>query len=473
MTPRLEGDGSAESLALLRSGRPREPLGRAAESLAVLRSALEREPFRRAACALRQVSRRRIVNTGLCAALAVGIGILFGSSPAQAQLLSQRGFAEGRLTLFPQDAPADPVNAVADLVLREEVFIKPAPWIRFAAGADLRANSHDQVEPAWRVDLLDRRRLRPAISVRRLAATLSHGPFTLDLGRQFIRWGKTDIVTPTDRFAPRDFLNVVDSDFLGVTGARGVLQVGPHTLDVVWVPLFTPSRLPILNQRWAPAPVAPGPLTLNDAGAVVPDRSQIGVRYGRIAERVEYSVSVFDGFNHLPNIDAVIERPGSVDLIRLYPSMRSYGADAAVPTRWFTVKAEAAYSTSDTPRTDDFVLYVVQVERQSGEWVFVGGYAGEVVTARRAALTFAPDRGLTRSIVGRASYAIDPIRTLTMESAVRQDGGGVYVKAEYSQARGEHWRATAAGVAIAGRGDDFLGQYHRNSHVAVTLRYSF
>jgi len=28
----------------------------------------------------------------------------------------------------------------------------------------------------------------------------------------------------------------------------------------------------------------------------------------------------------------------------------------------------------------------VQLERQSGEWLFVGGYAGEHVTERRAAL---------------------------------------------------------------------------------------
>jgi hypothetical protein len=105
--------------------------------------------------------------------------------------------------------------------------------------------------------------------------------------------------------------------------------------------------------------------------------------------------------------------------------------------------------------------------------VFVGGYTGEIVTARRAASTFAPDRGLTRSIVGRASYTIDPARSLTFESAVRQNGDGVYAKAEYSQARGQHWRATVTGVAIAGRRDDFLGQYHRNSHVAATLRYSF
>jgi hypothetical protein len=463
MTPRIDGGGSAACPAHFRG-----------ESLALLRSELEVEPFGRAAFALLDVSRSGVLNTALVAALTLGVGVLFSASAAQAQLLSQRGFAEGRLIVFPQDAPTDPVNAIGDLLLREELFVKPAPWIQFAAGADLRASSHDQVDGSWQVDLTDRRRLRPAISVRRLGATLARGPFTIDVGKQFIRWGKADIVTPTDRFAPRDFLAVIDSEILAVSGARGVLQVGAHTLDLVWVPVFTPSRIPLLNQRWVPAPVDPRLVTLNDGGAVIPDGSQAGVRYGRVADRFEYSVSVFNGFNHLPNIEAAPgPRPGEIDLTRRYPSMRSYGGDAALPTRWFTVKAEAAYSTSATPGTDDFVLYVVQVERQSGEWVFLGGYAGEVVTARRAAATFAPDRGLTRSIVGRASYTIDPARSVTLETAVRQNGDGVYAKGEYSQSRGQHWRATLSGVAIAGHTDDFLGQYHRNSHVVVALRYSF
>jgi hypothetical protein len=129
--------------------------------------------------------------------------------------------------------------------------------------------------------------------------------------------------------------------------------------------------------------------------------------------------------------------------------------------------------SAEGAKGDEDVLYVLQLERQTGEWVLVGGYAGEAVTARRAALTFAPDRGMTRSIVARASYTIDPNRSVAFESAVRQNGNGVYAKAEYSQARGQHWRATVTGIVIAGSEDDFLGQYHRNSHATVALRYSF
>ena len=80
---------------------------------------------------------------------------------------------------------------------------------------------------------------------------------------------------------------------------------------------------------------------------------------------------------------------------------------------------------------------------------------------------------MTRSLVGRASYTIDPNRSLALEGAVRQTGGGAYTKAEYSQAHGQHWRTTVTGTLIRGAPDDFLGQYRRNSHVALALRYSF
>src|ERR1035437_5152228 len=121
-----------------------------------------------------------------------------------AQKLTQRGFVEGTTQLFPQEAPNDPTRVVGDLLVREEIFSKPTPWIQFAGGLDLRVNSHDQVDDRWRIDVDDRGRQRQRVSLRRLAATLTHGPFSLDVGKQFIRWGKVDIINPTDRFAPRD-----------------------------------------------------------------------------------------------------------------------------------------------------------------------------------------------------------------------------------------------------------------------------
>jgi len=366
--------------------------------------------------------------------------------------------------------------------LRDDVSVKPAPWMQFAAGVDGHGSSHDQVEDDWRLDVGDRGPRRPRAAVRRLVATFARGPLTIDAGKQFIRWGKADIVNPTDRFAPRDFLNVVDTEFLPVTGVRGVVQAGADTIEIVWLPRFTPSRLPLLDERWTAVPAETAAVPVVDAGASFPDRWQAGARYGHVGAAFEYSVSFFDGFNHLPNIQpSLAANPASfgpasdvrIEVTRLYPAIRMYGADAAMPTRWFTIKVEAAYFTSSSALTDQYVLYVVQLERQTGEWVIVAGYAGEAVTAKRSTRDFAPDRGMTRSIVARASYTIDTARSVAVETAVRQNGDGVYGKLEYSHARGQHWRATLTGVAIAGHSGDFLGQYHRNSHVKAALRYSF
>ena len=146
--------------------------------------------------------------------------LLGHAQSALAQTLSHRGFVEGTAFVFPQDTPNDPTQLVGDLLAREEVTVRPARWFLFAAGVDFRANSHDQVDDSWRLDFSDRGRQRPRLSTRRLVATLTRGPLTLDLGKQFVRWGKTDIIVPTDRFAPRDFLTVIDAPYLAITAAR-------------------------------------------------------------------------------------------------------------------------------------------------------------------------------------------------------------------------------------------------------------
>jgi hypothetical protein len=153
--------------------------------------------------------------------------------------------------------------------------------------------------------------------------------------------------------------------------------------------------------------------------------------------------------------------------------LTSIGGDAAVPLPWFTLKAESAWFGSESAEADKFVLYVVQLERQSGEWLFIGGYAGEHVIEARNPVDFAPDRGLAQSFVGRASLTIDANRSLSFEGVVRQNGKGWYEKFEYSHGAGQHFRLTGSVRVIHGAEDDFLGQYHRNSFGSLTARYSF
>jgi hypothetical protein len=397
--------------------------------------------------------------------------LLIFDLPLRGQSFTQRGFFDTSVTLFPESAPGDSGQAVATWLLRYEPAWKVFPWLKLSASFDARTDTHREVQRVWSLDWRDRGLLQPAFSVRRLSATLHQGKWTVDLGKQFIRWGKADLLNPTDRFAPRDFINVVDNDFLAVTGGRIVYEVKSDTIDVVWVPLFTPSRTPLLDQRWV---VLPPDVPVSEGQPRYPGGSQEGIRWNHLGAGYEFSFSFFDGFNNLPILDTSLDSSGTrVVLSSRYAHIHTYGADGAMPLHWFTLKGEAAYFTSATSGEDEYLEYVVQLERIKGEWSFVGGYAGEYVTNHRNVLDFAPDRGLTKSFLGRAGYTIDARRSVAFEAAIRQNGAGTWARAEYSQTFGAHWRGTAGFSWIRGNQDDFLGQYRRNSHFTLAMRYSF
>src|SRR5512147_1910141 len=144
-----------------------------------------------------------------------------------AQGFEQRGFIENRAVVYPQTAPNDSGHVVDELLFREEASYKFAPWLTLNGSFDARTDSHRQTARDGVVDADDRSIRRPDFSVRRLSATMHRGKVTAEVGRQLIRWGKTDILNPTDRFAPRDYLSsVVDTDFLGVSAARVTYESG-------------------------------------------------------------------------------------------------------------------------------------------------------------------------------------------------------------------------------------------------------
>lgn len=394
---------------------------------------------------------------------------------ACAQDFTHRGYIEFRGLGFPATVPGDSSHAIGEAVLRWDASYKVNDVFRLNGAIDTRTDTHRQVERDLRIDWQDRSLQRPALSLRRFSAQYSKSGLTVELGKQFIRWGKADILNPTDRFAPKDFLEVIHYDYLGVLAARATYERGAHTFDLVYTPRMTPSRSPLANQRWVVPPIDATGYDVRDRGPVYPGGGQVGLRWNYLGRGFEFSTSFFEGYNHLPNIDLQIGRgiPIPVDVRRVFPRLRLYGADVAVPLRWFTVKSEAAMFTSSDTNTDEFLLYVLQLERQQGEWSFVGGYAGEWVTNSRNPFFFSPDRGIAKTFLGRAGYMIDVRRSVALEAAIRQNGNGAYVKGEYSQTFGQHWRATAGFVALAGDEQDFLGQYQRNSHVLLTVRYSF
>jgi hypothetical protein len=405
------------------------------------------------------------------------------SAQSLAQSFDQRGYVETSLSGFPQTAPNDSSEAVGEAVVQWDLSYKAYTWLKVSGGVEAQTDTHHETERTLHLDLLDRGLLRPAFEIRTAKVTMHRGHFTADIGKQLIRWGKADLLNPTDRFAPRDYLDVVDSEVLGVLAARATVEAADNSLDLVWMPWFTPSRIPLLNQRWAELP--PGFAgSVENAATHFPGGGQYGARVNHIGRHYEASASIFEGYNHLPLIGVTLNPSGVLYVERFYPKIRMYGADSAIPLPWFTIKIEAGYFQSragaapssavvTTPQSDDYILYVAQIERQMGDWMFVAGYVGQTILTQRSQLDFDPERGLAQSFLSRVAYTIDSRQSVSLETATRQNGQGSLTRPEYSRLIGSHWRATLGAVIIEGASSDFLGQYHRNSSAILKIRYSF
>ena len=415
--------------------------------------------------------RRRFARGVVLAVCAAAAWVV--APAAHAQSFSQRGFADINFTAYPQTHWNDEERLVLEGLFRWDPSVTLGP-IKVDASIDVRFDTYDLTERRFDATFWDRSLQRPVIAARQLNASWARGIATVSVGKQFVRWGKTDIVVPTDRFSPRDYLNPISTDVLAVTGARVLLANSNQSLDLVFVPKMTPSRMPLFTQRWVVLPVEVRGIPVVDEGSQFSKTAQAGVRWNRIGRYVEHSLSFFRGVNHLPLIDVRLgQSPLHIDIRRDYPQLTVVGGDIAAPLPWFIVKAEAAWLGSETPEADELVLYVVQIERQVGEWLFVAGYAGEHVTENNHMFRFTPDRGLSRSVVARAGLTIDTNRNIAVETVARQNGNGFYNKFEYSQAVGAHLRFIGTAAVFTGSSEDFLGQYERNSFGMLTVRYSF
>ena len=386
-----------------------------------------------------------------------------------AQDFTQRGFVQTGLTLYPETAPNDSGHAVGDALFRYEASYKVRPWLRISAALDAAFDTHEQVERSAHLDWQDRSLERPMLSLRELNATISKGKLTAEFGKQFIRWGKADLLNPTDRFAPKDFLSVTDPGFLAVTAARVIYDTGSDSFDLVWQPRFTPSRTPLLDQRWTVLPESLENVPLRDLGSLFPGRSSFGARWNHIGSGYEVSASFYDGFNSLP----VFQAYSNDDFRRIYPALRLYGADAAVPLPWFTVKAEAAYYTSPDKQQDEYVIYVIQFERQIKELAHGGWLRRRCRYLVHAGIAIFARAGV------RARHS-GPCAVHHRFHSQRGYGCGCpperprqLARTVYSQSLGQHWRITTGFTWIRGDPSDFLGQYHRNSYALLALRYSF
>lgn len=182
------------------------------------------------------------------------------------------------------------------------------------------------------------------VELREAYLDLYSFPFSsvdLRLGRQIINWGAADALNPTSNISPDNLEVLLDfGEHLAVDAFQGTYFGSRANLTCVFVPNFTPSRLPppsyssALLSAFSSGISLPPDVSLEGFTQQVelPERdldesSQYAIKLSTFMHGFDLSLSYYYGRYHLP-MPSVISMPDSV-ITLIYPKVQVIGGDFA------------------------------------------------------------------------------------------------------------------------------------------------
>jgi hypothetical protein len=436
-----------------------------------------------------------------CSRMLVGLLLVLLAPPCGAlaeTTLEYGGFLESRAEIYPQrPKPAD-THALA--VWQAQLWGQGSLHERLSwrTSADFRLDTHDTVDRDRWFDLDQRGFQQPAGSLRELYVTAKLGAVDVRLGKQEIRWGRADGFNPTDNLMPYDYLNIVAEERIPVPAVKVDAYIRDTRLEAAWIPWFTPTRLPLLNQRWFPRLPMSTQLPLGPTGALVdvdltfqdghvdfPARTfsngQWGFRWNQVVSGGEFSLSYFDGFDDLPVfqpatslLPSMEPRPQVlVTLNREYHRLRVFGADFASALGAFGVRGELAYFDQTGPVNRDRLVFIVGLDRTWGDWFAIVQYTDQIPARNFQNALIFPDQGLRSSILYRIERTLSASQSVELRGVIGVRDGGFLVQVGHSVALSDAWKLKVGIMLLGGPRSSYLGQYRDNNYLNFQLRYSF
>jgi hypothetical protein len=314
------------------------------------------------------------------------------------------------------------------------------------------------------------------------------------LGKQQIIYGKAEGVFITDVVSPKDLSEFLLPDFdeirMGVTAAKVNYYIGNSTLEAVWVPVFTPTRMPEAGSIWSPVmPFPVDPVFDYSTSAIDPNlgNSELFLRFSSISSRIDFEVVGGSFWSDDPamhvtrHIDPVTMQLTSLTVRPEYHRLSMGGASSSLPPGPLVTRGEGGYYSGRRFQTadpavpgavleKDYLHYMVGVDytlagvRLSAQFIqeHILNYEDGLLNDEfENTMTF-----LARKDFFRERLWID----LFVYAGLNNNDALIRPKATYSLADGFEIQA---GANIFTGTEGRFGQYNDNSMVYAKFKYSF
>ncbi len=206
------------------------------------------------------------------------------------------------------------------------------------------------------------------------------GRFDFRVGHQIVVWGRADGLNPTDNITPKDMLvRSPDEDDRRLANflLRTTYNVYPVKLELIWIPIFKPSRMPTEFIDFPPGIIYAGQ---NFPSARL-ENSGVALKLSLELAKLDGSLSYFNGYNPWSGLSAVVHEIPPLEpqdtLVKVFLKtyrMHVFGGDFSTTVGSCGLRGEVAYRRSQEDYKTNLhvinpdVYYVVGIDRE-----FLGG----------------------------------------------------------------------------------------------------
>ncbi len=364
--------------------------------------------------------------------------------------------------------------------------------VRFRAMVDLDLDVGD-VPPG---DLGDRTAEVSLIPVE-LRVDLHPGPVDISVGKQYVFWGQTDWINPTDLFTPWDYVNIsseLEDYRVAPWAIRATAYARATSFDLVWVPWPLPHAMDF-------SPMADEGFEVADPD--LPDHtvknSDIGLRIATRFVGIDASVMAFHGLDKRPGMamEAIIDTttmpppPPTLVATPTYDMMSAVGGDLAWGAGPILLKGEVAYYWTEDLDGDDPMVRNPELSAVAGLTVVPASWLNITVqgTANHLSRYDPDDEGAALLALGMPDPTVDPTTSwgIVERAAVDiRDVVSISVVAMQGLPQGDHfemayvsWRVAdgltlLGGVVLFGGPEDTrFGRIRDYSRAFLELKYAF
>lgn len=320
---------------------------------------------------------------------------------------------------------------------------------------------------------------RWAVNVREGYGELNEKWLRIRAGKQVYDWSVTDTISPSDNISPRDWTDIIRSERIGVPSLDVRLGYDSY-VQFVYLPLFSPSKLPVAGSRWERS-LPPG-LVNEEQEIVSSDHGQFAVRAGQVWSGFDFGVSFFEGYGYSPSFKLEAISATETGLVPVYRREEVFAASLAKEISGYTLRSEIGYFNQD--KGDDFVQGVIGIDREWGG-IFQSvdslytllQYANEVTTQGNNPVgleTIDFRRIFNNAMLGKVVYSFDDSNTwkakLTGVYNISDHDGYIEPAVNWSKF---NFNIEAGIDVLSGPRDTFFGGYSQNDRIFITMTYQF